>query len=176
MAFRLVVAALAAGYWAWWFFPSASRLHLEDRVADILEQATSWELLSLTARHPVAMQERIDALEKGDPMPDGLFRWRTVLGRATVTDDATRRTLTRSFNRACRGWNHWSVFCWGPRHAIRASLTTGESVDLLISFECLKYRAYSRSGERIAEGTFGNGSSVVFDRAYRSLGLVVEEP
>lgn len=120
------------------------------------------------------MQETLDTLERSEPMPDGLFHWRTVLGRVTVRDDESRRTLTRSFNRARRGWNHWSVLCWSPRHAIRASLPTGESVDLLICFECSKFRAFGASGERLTEGTFRDRSSAAFDRVYRSLGMEVE--
>ena len=167
------LALAAAGFAGWWHFPSATRFHVEGEAAGILAAADSWELLSLTRDHPPEMREKLAALKRDDPLPAGLFHGFSVLGRVAVGDQSTRRTLTRNFNRARSGWSNWTWLCWNPRHAIRASLPTGESVDFLICFECLRYRIVSADGTPIDDGTVFDSHTSVFNDIYRSLGLEI---
>ena len=170
----VVLAVLPLGFATWWHFPSATRFNIEDSVADVLEHASTWELLSITGVHPPELEAKLDAIERGDPMPEELFRWHSVLEGAIVDENATRRTLTRAFNRARRGWRGWHVMCFNPRHVIRASLPTGEGVELLICFECQQYKAYPTGSETcIAQGNISDRQREVFDSVYRSFGLKI---
>ena len=102
----------------------------QDEFVRQLEKANSFELYSL---EPFKDPDELSSLDE-DPTGPGerLHGWR-VLGKTTVSDDPTRRVITRAFKKALdRGTPNK---CFYPRHAIR--ITDGDTtIDLVICFGC----------------------------------------
>ncbi|MEZ6018150.1 MAG: hypothetical protein R3F49_23800 [Planctomycetota bacterium] len=100
--------------------------------ADLLRGAATLELLALEPDGPLPEQ-------RNDPT---CFHGYRVLGRALVSDVATRTQLLDAIGRACRENDGRSAACFAPRHGVRA-ITEGHTVDLLICFQCLSMRVYA---------------------------------
>jgi hypothetical protein len=97
-----------------------------------------------------------------------------VLGKVEITEPKQRRELLSAMKRAVGNDN--PANCFIPRHAIR-SIKGGETVDVVICFECGNYRAY-RQGERAYGGTPGVKPSAQprFDKILRDAGVPLASP
>ena len=143
----VVLAVVAVG--AIYLFRGIPRV-----AASAMRDADSFELLSL---HP----------EPG--RPDAAFHGFAVLGRAPVSDAATRRRLFDALQSGAR-WNvPLPALCFSPRHGIRAT-AGGRTVDLVICFECSQVKVWQ--GDRPA-GMFivSQSPQPAFDQALRDAGL-----
>jgi len=90
----------------------------------VLENAREIELVSLTPQRA----------------GDGYFGYQ-VLGRTSVKDPARARALIGEFRKSVEANGGWVAACFNPRHGLHAS-HEGNTVDLVICFECAQTRVY----------------------------------
>jgi len=128
----LSMLAIAAIIWASLPTRSGKMLHAETR--RILE-AGDFELLSL---YPYAIQDS-ERASLGDQEEFHYFR---VLGKTKITDRAERQQLLAALYESIEDASSF-YSCFNPRHGIRATLG-GETVDLVICFECLQMEVHSQ--------------------------------
>jgi hypothetical protein len=95
---------------------------IPDAVQTALEKAPAFELLSLDPKHPDADH------------PSEFLR-RKVIGKAVVTDAATRRKLLDALDEGARTPLGVPPACFDPRHAIRVQFED-KTFYLTICFEC----------------------------------------
>lgn len=104
---------------------AVGRSSAADMPADVkaaLEKATEWELYSL---HPEQTQE--------EPK-DAFHKWR-VLGKTSVKDADTRKTLLAALEKGAKDNDGTEARCFNPRHGIRVK-AGDKTIDLVICFEC----------------------------------------
>jgi hypothetical protein len=95
-----------------------------------LGQADSFELFSLEPYlDPDTHEMDLDPNGPGER----LYGWR-ILGKTTVSDEATRRELVATLKKGLEQGGGGDK-CFNPRHAIRR-MEGGKPVDLLVCFEC----------------------------------------
>src|SRR5215471_5786878 len=115
--------------------------HVPSSVMSELEHADQYELLSLDPQY------------HRTPPEDSFHGWR-VLGRTSVTDPESRKSL----NRALRfgAWEAGLAYrCFNPRHGVHL-LKNGKSVDLVICFQCRYTRVFY--GTQLTDGFGVSGS------------------
>jgi len=122
--------------------------------AEAMRDADSFELLSL---------------DPNRGRDDADFHHFKVLGRAMVTDAATRNRLYRSLQSGAR-WNlPFPAMCFNPRHGIRA--TSGVStVDLVICFECSQVQVW-HGDSHVTTFIVGQSPEPLFDQVLCDAGL-----
>ena len=78
-----------------------------------------------------------------------LFHGYRVLGRTKIPKGPQRDQLLGALHEAIANSPLYYVYCFDPRHAIRASLGA-QAVDLLICFECERIEVYSPDKSLVA--------------------------
>jgi hypothetical protein len=112
---------------------------LPSEVEQILAQG-EFELLSLD---PYVLTDKQRRRLQGK-----LFHGYRVLGRVKIPKGPQRDQLLQALQKAIANSRGVYIYCFDPRHAIRASVG-GHTVDLAICFECEMIRIYP-SGEPLA--------------------------
>ncbi len=98
-------------------------------VLAVLEKADTLELLSLSPEKPG---------KKDDPKT--LHGW-TILGKTALKDAAVRSKVLNAVKKGVADNDGSVAKCFQPRHALRAT-HGGQTVALLICFQCLQIRVY----------------------------------
>ena len=96
-----------------------------------------------------------------------LFHGYRVLGRLKVPKGPQRDQLLQALHKAIADSRGVYIYCFDPRHAIRASIGA-ETVDLAICFECEMIRIYP-SGEPLANTD--STAQPAFDAALKNAGV-----
>jgi hypothetical protein len=78
-----------------------------------------------------------------------LFHGYKVLGRVKIPKGPQRDQLLHALQQAIANSPLYYVYCFDPRHAIRASVGA-QTVDLLICFECERIEVYSPDKSLVA--------------------------
>ena len=125
-----------------------------------LQHADRYELLSL------------DPGRVTDPPPDHFHGWR-VLGRTTITDQATRTKLNEALRAGAREHSGAAVRCFNPRHGVRVT-RADKAYDLVICFECLQVRTFE-AGQRTEGFLVSASPQPVFDEVLRAAGVPLAE-
>ena len=100
-----------------------------------------------------------------------LFHGYKVLGRADIPKGPARDDLLQPLRNAVANSRGLYVYCWEPRHAIRASVGV-RAVDLLICFECERIEVYSP--DRLLAATDATAQPS-FDAALKRAGVPLGE-
>jgi hypothetical protein len=129
-----------------------------------LQKVDSFELYSL---EPLADPDTHEMDFDPDGPGERLHGWR-VLGKTTVSDEATRRELIEALKEGMERPDAQAK-CFYPRHAIR-STDGGKTVDLLICFECHNVQLY-RNGRRQGDTRGVAKTQAPFDEALRKAGV-----
>jgi hypothetical protein len=130
-----------------------------------LEMASSFELYSL---EPLADPDTHEPDYDPNGPGERLQGWR-ILGKTVVRDELTRRKLIDALKEGMeRGGPGFK--CFDPRHAIRRT-ADGQSVDLLICFECGNVALFR--GDRRVGGypTVARSVQRVFDEVLKDAGV-----
>jgi hypothetical protein len=93
-----------------------------------------------------------------------LFRGYKVLGRVDIPPGPPRDQLLQPLRQAIASSRGLYVYCWEPRHAIRASLGV-QTVNLLICFECERIEVYSPEKSLTATTRLRNLASMLHSNA-----------
>ena len=118
---------------------AVGRSHGDEIPADAktaLEKATEWELYSLDPEH------------QKDPPKDGFHGWK-VLGKTTVKDADTRKTLLAALDKGAKDNDGTVARCFDPRHGIRVK-AGDQTIDLVICFECYQVKTFM--GDKLGRG------------------------
>ena len=118
-----------------------------------------FELLSLDPTFLTAKQRR--RLRKK------LFHGWLVLGRTTIREGSRRDELVDALRRSVANSSGAYVYCFDPRHGIRASLGA-QTVDLVICFECERIELYGHESSRVATD---RSAQPAFDAALKRAGV-----
>src|SRR5687768_18379585 len=94
-----------------------------------LEKAAEWELYSLDPEH------------QKDPPRDGFHGWK-VLGKTTVKDAETRKSLLTALDKGAQDNDGTVARCFDPRHGIRVK-DGDKTIDLVICFECYQVKTFT---------------------------------
>jgi hypothetical protein len=129
--------------------------------ADVLRQAAALELLALDPAWPTPAQV-------ADP---ARFHGYAILGRATVTDEATRTRALDLIGQACRENDGMVAACFDPRHGVRA-VHGSRTVDLVICFECLTVKVFA-DGALVNNGDLAETQEPELSALYRAAGLTI---
>lgn len=94
-----------------------------------------------------------------------------VLGKVEITDSEQRRAVVSGIREAVRNNTEPEAKCFIPRHAIR-SVKAGETVDLVICFECHNYEGY-RQDKKSPLGTrrIGSSARTLLDKTLTDVGV-----
>ena len=128
--------------------------------ADRLFADGEFELLSID---PAILTDRQRRRLKGQ-----LFHGYKVLGRVKVPKGSQRDHLVQALREAIANAGYVTVYCFDPRHGIRASLGA-HAVDLVICFECDKIQVHSSA--MAAFVSTGDSAQPVFDQALKRAGI-----
>jgi hypothetical protein len=136
---------------------------LPDKAKAILDKAKSYELYSL------------DPGKGDDEMVKDGFHGYKVLGKSTVKDDKARDKLRTALVKGIKDSKGEIAKCFNPRHGIRAT-HDGQSVDLLICFECLQiYVYYGKGDKREANVLTTRSPQPTFDKILKDAGVKLPE-
>lgn len=129
---------------------------LPEAVRDVLAHADRFELVSLNP-------------DGGPTREEGRYWGWRVLGSTVVGSPTDRQELLAALETGIAENTGWVAACFDPRHGIRAS-RGGDSLDLVVCFECAQIYIYS-DGKR-AESVLVSGSpEPVFDRILTAAGV-----
>src|SRR5262249_35300364 len=101
-----------------------------------------WELYSL------------DPSRLTEPPKDGFHGWK-VLGKTTVKDADTRKTLLAALEKGAKDNDGKVAGCFNPRHGIRVK-AGDKTIDLVICFECFSASVFTgdeKSGSFLTTGS-----------------------
>jgi hypothetical protein len=101
----------------------------------VLETGEHFVLLSLDPTHPALRSESA-------PPPKETFHDYSVLGKTEIRSAEERTELLRALDKGIADSDGSVASCFNPRHGISATLH-GETVDLIICFECLSIETYT---------------------------------
>jgi hypothetical protein len=107
-----------------------------------------------------------------DPPPDHFHGWR-VLGRTTITDQATQRKLNEALRAGARENSGAAAACFNPRHGVHVT-RADKTYDLVICFECLQVQAFE-AGQRTEGFLVSESPQPVFDEVLRAAGVPLAE-
>ncbi len=146
----LAIIVLALGAGVWW-----ARWHRMQWIAwRALSHADSYELLSL--------QPQLSGAD---------YFNHEVLGRISITDEATRGKLNRALQSGIRNSDGSMMACFMPRHGIR--VTHGNvTTDFVICFECRQVRMW-QGGMLVAVFPTTGDPQQVFDQVLRDAGVAL---
>lgn len=109
-----------------------------------------------------------DPTKKSEP-PKKKFHDYVILGSVEIRDGKEREELLRALYKGIADSEGRVAACFNPRHGISATLA-GETVDLVICFECLSIQTYAKNGK----GVLTTGSPLpTFNGALRRAGLPI---
>jgi hypothetical protein len=132
--------------------------YLPAEVEQILAQG-EFELLSLD---PYVLTDKQRRCLQGK-----LFHGYRVLGRVKIPKGPQRDQLLQALQKAIANSRGVYIYCFDPRHAIRASVGA-HTVDLAICFECEMIRIYP-AGEPLANTDAT--AQPIFDAALKRAGV-----
>jgi hypothetical protein len=94
-----------------------------------------------------------------------------VLGKTEITDPAKRREVISVVKKAIRNGPDRGFVCFVPRHVLHIS-KQGETLDVAICFECLRYRVCpADSDEPKAGGTISRDAQPLLDGILTDAGV-----
>jgi hypothetical protein len=128
---------------------------LSDNALKVLRNATEFELYSIDFAHPVSGKTGFHDLKS--------------VGKTTVKDAGTRKTLVSEFTKGMEG-DIKPARCFNPRHGIRAT-HDGKTVDLVICFECAQFDVYEPGSDKPTRLLVGKGPEPAFDKVLRDAGV-----
>jgi hypothetical protein len=130
------------------------RMHagLPDEIESILEEAETFELLSIDPEL-VALKEK--------PADAEAFHGYHVLGSTKITDKKTQHNLIAAVDRSMAKSLGSGFKCFFPRHGIRA-IHNGQTVDLLLCFQCGNMEIHLNDN-RLPTEYIARGEQSVFD-------------
>jgi hypothetical protein len=159
------VAAVAVSRYRWpeppmaGFDPKNNRLSKE--VKRILDEGDRFTVLSLDPMVRASDKETFHGFH--------------VLGKTEIRTRKERRELLRALYKGIAGAKGWALGCFNPRHGIRSTLG-GETVDLVICFECSGIRVYGKDSKE-SGGVLTSGSAApTFNRTLERAGLPIAKP
>jgi hypothetical protein len=139
----------------------AAENKLPDRAKTILDKAKSYELFSLDPRKDEEKEE------KGKDN----FHGYKVLGKTTVKDAKDREKLLTALAKGIKESKGEIAKCFDPRHGIRAT-HDGQTVDLVICFECLQVYVYYGKGDKRAANVLTTRSpEATLDKILKDAGV-----
>jgi len=125
------------------------------------EKKASWALGTNRVPSP-------DPAKTSDP-PKMMFHDYVILGSVEIRDQRERSELLRALYKGISDSDGRVAACFNPRHGLSASLA-GETVDLVICFECLSVATYAKNGK----GVLTTRSPLpTFNRALQREGLPI---
>jgi hypothetical protein len=127
-----------------------------------MDAAERLTLFSLDPREPALRRE-------SDPPPKETFHDYAVLGKTEIADKKERAELLRALYKGIADSDGSVASCFNPRHGINATLA-GETVDLLICFECSSIRTFAKDGGYVRTTS---SPQPTFNRALQKAGLPV---
>jgi hypothetical protein len=137
----------------WYALPTGSRRALlPGDTQSILEHADHFELLSLEPSLHVT--------------GDDHFQGYVVRGRAVLKDHAVQMKLLHAMYGSLG--HGVPASCFDPRHGIHA-VHNGQTVDILICFECAQVYSYSSFGTKSV--STGDGARPVFEQVFAEAAL-----
>jgi len=148
-ALIIVIVAIAGIGGAWILFHRQSSVDGFDRTQNVLPDETRkvldtgerFVLFSLNPTHPALRRE-------SDPSPNETFHDYAVLGKTEIHDQKERAELLRALYNGIANSDGMVASCFNPRHGISATLA-GETVDLVICFECLSIETHAKNGKGV---------------------------
>jgi hypothetical protein len=153
--FVVAVAGIAAGWMLFRRQPSADGFDrtgfdrtqntLPALTRNVLDSGEQFVLLSLDPT-PLALRRQFG--RESDPPPKETFHDYAVLGKAAIHDQKERAELLRALYKGVADSHGLVASCFNPRHGISATLA-GETVDLVICFECLSIQTYAKDGKGV---------------------------
>jgi hypothetical protein len=147
-----------------------SRLNedLSSKVRRVLEQAKEFELLSVDPGTELSSPNQSSTLE---PNKGETFLGHRVLGKTLLKNARVRLKLLNSLY---AGIVHsWEVMgCFRPRHGIRVTYK-GQTVELIICFECRVYRG--AFGEEELNGKISKAPERIFNQILLSAHVRLSE-
>jgi hypothetical protein len=183
----LVLVAFAVVNWAAYRGIRVSarpRDALSAETKKVLERADHFVLLSL---HPTSAMYRgpkaswamesvvpsevtsTPALPKPQEPPMGMFHDYDILGKAEIRDRKERAELLRALYEGIADPDAKTFACFNPRHGISAT-RAGETVDLVICFECGGISVYGKNAQGVVTSRLPLER---FKRAVEKVGLPV---
>ena len=106
---------------------------------------------------------------KSDPPLKETFHDFAVLGRTEIYDQKQRAELLRALYKGIADSDGRVGACFNPRHGISASLA-GETVDLVICFECLSIETYAKDEKPVLTTS---SPQPTFNHALKKAGLPI---
>jgi hypothetical protein len=144
----LLACIIVMGLYFW-----LNRRDLPRAVADALEGADQYELLSL---YPYLSESE--------------FHNHRILGRTLISDPSLRRSLNGALRRAARESDGRMMCCFNPRHGIRVT-RGGRVTDIVICFECLQVHVYAADGQSLGQFLISKSQQPAFDAVLRNAGV-----
>lgn len=138
--------------------PSQPENDVPPFILQTLQGKGSYELLSLDPLHRTSTSQPADS-----------FYGFHILGRTTVTDPQTRQELNEALCRGAKESSSWFAGCFIPRHGVHV-VSGGQTVDLVICFECLTVRAYNGGGQ-YNEFRISDSPQPTFDEVLTAAGV-----
>ena len=143
-------------------FSHTQRNSLPAETRRILDSGERFVLLSLDPTDPVLRRE--------SKLPPGeTFHEYEVLGKSEIRDPQERAELLRALYKGIADSDGSVASCFKPRHGISATLG-GETVDLVICFECSSILIFSK--DRASKPTT-HSALPTFNRALEKAGLPI---
>ena len=156
---------VAIGVFFWFSFAPSFIINSSlTRQRDILENNEQFVLYSLD---PGSVWSTSDA--DGNPILGKVYKEKFhkygVLGKTQITDKNTKLQLVKTLYSGLDGGNPLGIMCFDPRHGVRV-MRGGQTVDLLICFECEQIHVYTASADRRVH--FSNASQKLFDAVLKN--------
>ncbi|SRR5712691_8017143 len=142
------------------FYSSQNVLPSETK--RVLDTGERFILLSLDPTHPALRGE-------SEPPPPETFHGYAVLGKIEIRDQTERAALLEALYKGIQDSEGRLALCFNPRHGVSATLA-GETVDLVICFECLQVQTYAAHGKGVLTTDLPEPT---FNRALEAAGLPV---
>jgi hypothetical protein len=158
----LVLILLAGGWLAWavmdWLLTPGQMPPIAWRA---LKYAERFEFLSL---NPKELWDQ----------PNAGFHGFQELGRQEITESQVRKNLADALYTAVNDYHGPAAGCFNPRHGIHL-LYGGQTVDLVICFECYQVQCYVE-GEYVNTFKTGRTAQPAFDQVLRDAGVPLPPP
>ncbi len=163
-AILLTIAAIGLR-WAWPPQPQRAdrpNNELSAEIKAVLDTGERFVLLTLDPTNPAGR-------DASNPLPDDAFHDYRVLGRTEISDRKERAELLQALYQGVQESDGSVALCFSPRHGISATLA-GETVDLVICFECLSMEVHSKTKGGVLTTDYPRST---FNRVARRAGLTV---
>lgn len=135
---------------------------LPPETRKILDEGERFILFSLDPIHPVIRARTAQA-------PGETFHEYAVLGKTEIRDGKQRGELLRALYQGISDSDGFVAACFDPRHGISATLG-GETVDLVICFECKYIQTHAKAGTSVSTE---RSPAQAFNRALEAAGIPI---